>query len=62
MTELQILFTKLGLNETNGLYITKDELWRNETTFPNRVKRLIERKILPDAFFCFDNKPNRRCC
>jgi hypothetical protein len=57
MTDLKALFTKLGLDETNGLYITKDDLWKNETAFPNRVKRLIERKILPDAFFCFDNKP-----
>lgn len=57
MTELKNLFIKLGLDETNGLYVTKDELWKTETAFPNRVKRLLERKILPDAFFCFDNKP-----
>jgi methylase of polypeptide subunit release factors len=57
MTDLKPLFTKLGLNESNGLYITRDALWKNQTAFPNRVKRLIERKILPDAFFCFDNKP-----
>lgn len=57
MTDLKPLFAKLGLDEANGLFITKEELWKNETAFPNRVKRLIERKILPDAFFCFDNKP-----
>lgn len=57
MTDLKPLFTKLGLDETNGLYITRDDLWKNQTAFPNRVKRLIERRILPDAFFCFDNKP-----
>ena len=57
MTYLKPLFTKLGLDETNGLYITRDDLWKNQTAFHNRVKRLIERRILPDAFFCFDNKP-----
>ncbi len=57
MTELKTLFTKLGLDKTNGLYVTEEELWKTETAFPNRVKRLLERKILPDAFFCFDNKP-----
>ncbi|HAO08468.1 MAG TPA: hypothetical protein DCQ50_16140 [Chryseobacterium sp.] len=57
MTELKTLFAKLGLDETNGLYTMSNDFWKNQTAFPNRVKRLIERKILPDAFFCFDNKP-----
>jgi hypothetical protein len=57
MMELQNLFDSLGLNKDNGLFITKENLWKSSTTFPNRVNRLIEKKIFPDAFFCFDNKP-----
>lgn len=55
--ELTSLLNFLGLDATNGLYITKDNLWKKETAFPNRVKLLIEKRIQPDAFFCFDNKP-----
>ncbi|MDE3183885.1 MAG: N-6 DNA methylase [Bacteroidota bacterium] len=55
--ELKELYERLGLNEKNGLFITEDNAWKEETAFPNRVKRLLERKIKPDAFFCFDNKP-----
>lgn len=55
--ELKELYKRLELNEKNGLFITKDNLWKEDTAFPNRVKRLLERKIKPDAFFCFDNKP-----
>lgn len=57
MTELSNLFVKLGLDKSNGLFITEEGLWKTETAFPNRVKRLIEKKIQPNAFFCFDNKP-----
>ena len=57
MMHLNEIFTRLNLDRNNGLFITKDELWKNETSFPNRVKRLIEKRIEPDAFFCFDNKP-----
>lgn len=55
--ELKELYKRLELNEKNGLFITKDNLWKEDTAFPNRVKRLLERRIKPDAFFCFDNKP-----
>jgi hypothetical protein len=55
--ELEELYRRLELNEKNGLFITKDNLWKEDTAFPNRVKRLLERRIKPDAFFCFDNKP-----
>jgi len=51
------IFSKLGLNKDNGLFITKEDNWKKETSFPNRIKRLIERKIKPDAIFVFDNKP-----
>ncbi|MFT3949154.1 MAG: N-6 DNA methylase [Agriterribacter sp.] len=54
---MEEIFSTLGLSKDNGLYITQENRWKNETSFPNRVKRLIERKIEPTAFFCFDNKP-----
>ena len=57
MNKLEEIFARLGLDKNNGLFITKEEHWKKDTSFPNRVKRLIERKIEPDAFFCFDNKP-----
>ena len=57
MKKLNEIFSELGLSKENGLFFTKDNEWKTETSFPNRVRRLIERKIEPDAFFCFDNKP-----
>lgn len=54
---LQELFEQLGLNKDNGLFVTRENHWKAETSFSNRVKRLIELKIKPTAFFCFDNKP-----
>ena len=55
--DLQAVISRLGLSSENGLYITSEKNWQIETAFPNRVKRLLERKIRPEAFFCFDNKP-----
>jgi hypothetical protein len=52
MKELEYIFSKLGLNKDNGLILTKGGHWKKDTSFPNRVKRLIELKIRPDAFFC----------
>lgn len=57
MTTLEVLFKQIGLNELNGLFFLKESYWKQSTAFPNRVKRLIDLKIRPDAFFCFDNKP-----
>lgn len=57
MADLREIFDKLGLDKDNGLFITNENTWQKETVLPNRVKRLLENKILPDAFFCFDNKP-----
>jgi len=57
MKKLQEVFSRLGLSKDKGLFITAEELWKTETSFPNRVKRLIENEIRPNAFFCFDNKP-----
>ena len=57
MRKIEEIFSKLGLNNDNGLYATAGKPWRNELSIPNRVKRLIDRRIKPEAFFCFDNKP-----
>src|SRR5690606_18475181 len=55
--QLTKIFLTLGLDAEKGLYITSEERWKSETSFPNRVNRLLKKKIKPDAFFCFDNKP-----
>jgi len=66
MKRIEEIFSRLGLNKDNGLFLLEKvegdypidrNPWKTETSFPNRVKRLIERKIEPTAFFCFDNKP-----
>lgn len=66
MKKIEEIFSKLGLNKDNGLFLLEKvedsypihkNPWKTEASFPNRVKRLIERKIEPTAFFCFDNKP-----
>ena len=57
MQQLDEIFAHIRLNKSNGLFLTSEEDWKTQTTFPNRVQRLIERRIFPDAFFCFDNKP-----
>ena len=57
MAEIKNIIASLGLNEKNGLFFVEDSHWKTKTSFPNRVKRLIEYKIKPKAFFCFDNKP-----
>ncbi|MDR2096994.1 MAG: N-6 DNA methylase [Spirochaetaceae bacterium] len=54
---LDDLFLRLGLNTSNGLYFLNDAQWKTKLRFPNRVERLLEEKICPDAFFCIDNKP-----
>ena len=57
MGDLEEVYSRLGLTRDNGLYIREEGIWKKETVFPNRVKRLIEKELKPDAFFCFDNKP-----
>ncbi len=57
MKNLNDLFDKLELKKGNGLYITSENEWRKKCNFPSRVKRLINHKLKPDAFFVFDNKP-----
>jgi threonine aldolase len=48
---LDDLFQRLGLNASNGLYFLNDTQWKATLRFPNRVARLLEEKIRPDAFF-----------
>lgn len=57
MKNLKSIFDRLGLNESNGLFITKDNAWKSALALPNRVQRLIEHQLKPDAFFVFDQKP-----
>lgn len=57
MTVIQDIISKLGLNGKDGLFYLKDNQWKEVTSFPNRVQRLLELRIKPQAIFCFDNKP-----
>lgn len=57
MAEINSVISSLGLDEKDGLFFVEDSHWKTETSFPNRVNRLIEQRIKPKAFFCFDNKP-----
>jgi SAM-dependent methyltransferase len=57
MSATKDIISKLGLTGKDGLFLMDNDHWKRETSFSNRVKRLIERKINPTAFFCFDNKP-----
>jgi len=57
MNSLEELSLKLHLDRTNGLYYTIEKTWKEQLNFPSRIKRLLEDKIKPDAFFCLDNKP-----
>lgn len=56
-TTLENICDNLGLNRSNGLFFTNEDGWKTATRFPNRVQRLLQRKLIPDAFFYFDNKP-----
>jgi hypothetical protein len=57
MKNLSDIFDTLGINKNNGLFVTHENLWQEECQFASRVKKLIENKLRPDAFFVFDNKP-----
>lgn len=56
---LQQLFSKLEINESDSLILLSDKEWQKKVTFPSRVIRLLEdtNKWSPKAIFCFDNKP-----
>lgn len=55
MKHLHQIFDKLNLTKSNGLFITTENKWQG--LFSNRVERLIQNTIKPEAFFCIDNKP-----
>ena len=57
MNTLESIFQKLGIDTANGLYYINNSSWKSELQFPNRIVRLLENSIKPDAFFCVDNKP-----
>ena len=57
MSKLEKIFQTLSIDTSNGLYYANDTKWKSELQFPNRIVRLLENSIKPDAFFCIDNKP-----
>jgi len=57
MQNLSNIFNTLKINKENGLFIASENKWQEACQFPSRIKRLIETKLKPDAFFVFDNKP-----
>lgn len=57
MSYLNDLYNKLKFNASNGLIVLDKPNWDKEITFPNRVKKLLNDKIKPQAIFCLENKP-----
>lgn len=55
MKHLQKIFDRLNLTTEKSLFIFRENLWKG--LFTNRIERLLENIIQPDAFFCIDNKP-----
>ncbi|MFC4095740.1 Eco57I restriction-modification methylase domain-containing protein [Euzebyella saccharophila] len=55
MRHLNQIFNQLKLSKENGLFITTENDWKG--LFSNRVERLLNNVIKPDAFFSIDNKP-----
>jgi len=55
LKHLEQIFNKLQLSKENGLFITNESNWKG--LFSNRVERLLNNVIKPDAFFSIDNKP-----
>ncbi|MGG8497282.1 Eco57I restriction-modification methylase domain-containing protein [Tenacibaculum sp. TC6] len=55
MRHLEQIFNKLQLSKGNGLFITNENNWKG--LFSNRIERLLNNIIKPDAFFSIDNKP-----
>lgn len=54
MRHLNQIFDKLNLTKEKGLYLAGED---RSQLFSNRVERLLNNVIKPDAFFCIDNKP-----
>jgi hypothetical protein len=57
MNTLNNIFRALNIDEKNGLYYVNDKKWKSELQFPSRIARLLESDIMPNAFFCVNNKP-----
>lgn len=55
MRHLEQIFNKLQLSKENGLFITTENDWKG--LFSNRVERLLDKIIQPDAIFSIDKKP-----
>ena len=59
--DLKSIYKRLGLEGSDALItISSDDEWKEKTSFPSRVYRLLENnKILSSlkAFFFYDNKP-----
>jgi hypothetical protein len=55
MKELKKIFSRLGMNQENGLFISSE--LRQEGVLSYRSEKLFESRLKPDAFFCIDNKP-----
>ncbi|NOR44846.1 MAG: hypothetical protein GQ534_04600 [Candidatus Delongbacteria bacterium] len=52
---LKDIYKKLNMTSENGLNIIEENKWKGK--LPKRLEFLIEEKLKPNAFFCFDNKP-----
>jgi len=52
---METLFSRLGFNRKNGLYITTENEWGG--LFSKRIEEFFESRYKPDAFFCISNKP-----
>lgn len=57
MSFLNDLYNRLNINTSNGLFVLNTHDWDKDIKFPNRVKRLLNDKIKPQAIFCLENKP-----
>ena len=52
---LKEIYKKLNMTHENGLCVVKGEQWKGK--LPKRLEDLIDKKLKPEAFFCFDKKP-----
>ena len=44
MKKLEDIFTRLGLDSNNGLFITEDGLWEKVFHFPIVLRRLLRKR------------------
>jgi len=55
MEELKKIFIRLGMSRQNGLFISSEDT--QKVGLSHRTEKLLENRLIPDAFFCIDNKP-----